>query len=309
MTISRIELELVLVRHGQTKWNAEHRYLGHTDLPLLPKAVEQLSELKQWLDRLTETTGNDKQETDKQEIDRQQCGTDVSDKQESCKQVCYWQKSDDSRLYMQHSGTGDCEGLGLDGSKLSGVFWRVFCSDLLRCQETLAYIDSTLAKEAVYDQRLREMNFGAWEGCTYDQLKDNPQYRSWIDDPATVTPPEGESWAQFEERLLNFLSDLGQAAEAAFGHGANENEGEYANQLATQAPTHAPIHDPTYVPKTHAPLERVLVVTHGGVIRKLLAQIVPGVTFYSAVAPSPGTAMVLKLLWRDGQWSADISEA
>ncbi|MOA59792.1 hypothetical protein D3C78_1844940 [compost metagenome] len=52
---------------------------------------------------------------------------------------------------------------------------------------------------------------------------------------------------------------------------------------------------------------RVLVVTHGGVIRNFLAQLIPGVTFYSAVAPSPGTAMVLRLFWQNGQWSADIS--
>lgn len=220
MTIPSVELELVLVRHGQTKWNVEHRYLGHTDLPLHPDAVEQLSELKQWLDRLP---------------------------------------------------------------KLSGVYWRVFCSDLMRCRETLAYISPTLEKRTVYDQRLREMNFGAWEGCTYDELKNNSQYRSWIDDPTRVTPPEGETWAQFEERVHSFLSDLGQAAEAAFG------------QDTVQTPT-------------NLALKRVLIVTHGGVIRKLLAQIVPGVTFYSAVAPSPGTAMILKLRWRDGQWSADILE-
>ncbi|HBS44312.1 MAG TPA: hypothetical protein DEA91_07415, partial [Paenibacillus sp.] len=44
MAFPSIELELVLVRHGQTQWNAEHRYLGHTDLPLLSSAVEQLSQ-------------------------------------------------------------------------------------------------------------------------------------------------------------------------------------------------------------------------------------------------------------------------
>ncbi|HBS44311.1 MAG TPA: histidine phosphatase family protein, partial [Paenibacillus sp.] len=69
---------------------------------------------------------------------------------------------------------------------------------------------------AVYDQRLREMNFGAFEGCTYEELKDNSLYRSWIDNPSTVTPPDGETWAQFDERLRSFLSDLGRAAEDTF---------------------------------------------------------------------------------------------
>lgn len=217
MTIPPIELDLVLVRHGQTQWNAEHRYLGHTDLPLLPDSLEQLSRLKEQLD-------------------------------------------------LQYSSS----------------FWRVFCSDLLRCRETLAYIAPLYEKEAVYDQRLREMNFGAFEGCTYVQLKDNDLYRSWIDDPSKVTPPEGESWAEFDERLHSFLSELGQAAEDAFGRCvAKENKGEKITN-------------------------RVLIVTHGGVIRNLLAQVVPDVTFYNAVAPSPGTVMVLKLRLQNGRWATIV---
>jgi len=224
MAFPCIELEIVLIRHGQTQWNAEHRYLGHTDLPLLTDAVEQLSQLKQQLDGLTER-----------------------------------------------------------GSEVSNGFWRVFCSDLLRCRETLAYISPSLEKVAVYDRRLREMNFGAFEGCTYEELKDNSLYRRWIDSPSTITPPDGETWAQFDERLRSFLSDLGRGAEDTFVQAAISEK------------------------KAEVITSRVLVVTHGGVIRNFLAQLIPGVTFYSAVAPSPGTAMVLRLFWRNGQWSADIS--
>lgn len=224
MAFPLIELELVLVRHGQTQWNTEHRYLGHTDLPLLSSAVEQLSQLKQPLGWLTE-----------------------------------------------------------QGLEASNGFWRVYCSDLLRCRETLAYISPLLEKVAIYDPRLREMNFGAFEGCTYEELKDNSLYRSWIDNPSTVTPPDGEAWAQFDERVRSFLLDLGRAAEDPFVQASIK---ENKDKVITN---------------------RVLVVTHGGVIRNFLAQVVPGVTFYSAVAPSPGTAMVLRLFWQNGKWSADLS--
>lgn len=216
MEIPLIELELILIRHGHTQWNAEHRYLGHTDLPLLPSVLEQLSQLKQ----------------------------DIDGREQS-----------------------------------SNAFWRVYSSDLLRCRETLAYIAPSLEKVAFYDKRLREMNFGDWEGCSYDQLKDNPLYRSWVDSPSTVTPPEGESWAQFDERLHSFLSDLGQAAENILVQAASSEH------------------------KDEGTANRVLIVTHGGVIRHILAQVCPEVTFYSAVAPSPGTAMVLNVLWQNGQWS------
>ncbi|MNN99455.1 hypothetical protein D3C81_2190970 [compost metagenome] len=42
---------------------------------------------------------------------------------------------------------------------------------------------------------------------------------------------------------------------------------------------------------------RVLIVTHGGVIRQWLARFQSGETFHTAAAPPPGTATVIKLLW------------
>ncbi|WP_181151012.1 histidine phosphatase family protein [Paenibacillus sp. PCH8] len=68
----------------------------------------------------------------------------------------------------------------------------VYCSDLLRCQQTLELIVPNPTGRVKLDPRLREIHFGQWEGMTYDQLKHNPQYRDWIDAPQEVTPP-GES--------------------------------------------------------------------------------------------------------------------
>lgn len=148
---------------------------------------------------------------------------------------------------------------------LTGEFCRVYCSDLRRCRETLAALAPHLMLQAVYDARLREMDFGAWEGCTYEQLKDNPHYRSWIDNPEAATPPEGEAWAQFAARVDHFCAEL---------------------QQETQAPA----------------VTRILLVTHGGVIRQLLARIIEGVTFYTAAAPAPGEVTVLRLRRDGGCW-------
>lgn len=43
------EKELWLVRHGTTAWNAEKRYLGHTDIGLLPEAEQELASLREHL--------------------------------------------------------------------------------------------------------------------------------------------------------------------------------------------------------------------------------------------------------------------
>ncbi|MEJ1715082.1 histidine phosphatase family protein, partial [Escherichia coli] len=73
-------------------------------------------------------------------------------------------------------------------------FQKVFCSDLKRCRKTLEWIYPTSIDSVVFDKRLREMDFGEWEGHTYDQLKDMNNYRGWLDNPQLVTPPGGESW-------------------------------------------------------------------------------------------------------------------
>ncbi|MHA6531108.1 histidine phosphatase family protein [Paenibacillus sp. BAC0078] len=149
--------------------------------------------------------------------------------------------------------------------ELTGSFWRVYCSDLRRCRETLALIAPSLEQSAIYDSRLRETGFGEWEGCTYEQLKDNPHYRSWIDDPAAYTPPDGESWEAFAARLEHFLDDLYREAEADAASLKN------------------------------CPRQRVLVVTHGGVIRQLTARSQAGATFRTTAAPPPGQVMPIIL--------------
>jgi alpha-ribazole phosphatase len=40
---------LLLIRHGETDWNAQHRYLGHTDLPLNAAGLRQAEEVAERL--------------------------------------------------------------------------------------------------------------------------------------------------------------------------------------------------------------------------------------------------------------------
>jgi alpha-ribazole phosphatase len=135
------------------------------------------------------------------------------------------------------------------------------------------------------------MDFGAWEGCTYEQLKDNPAYRSWIDDPAAGTPPGGESWAAFTARLEQFLCGLILEAEAELeltGYSqvphASPGEPERAAASTTASPG-------------ESLRLRVLIVTHGGVIRQLIARNQETALFHSTAAPQPGTVTAVKMRW------------
>ena len=61
---------------------------------------------------------------------------------------------------------------------------------------------------------LRPVDMGLWEGLTGAQLKERhpTAYEQWLEDPTSVTPPEGEALAEAEERLLTALARaLGRA--------------------------------------------------------------------------------------------------
>lgn len=171
------------------------------------------------------------------------------------------------RKYQGHSDLellpGDACGLLGLREELAGVlFSAVFSSDLLRCRQTLSFARPDLVLGSTTDPRLREMNFGAWEGKTYDMLKDLAVYRTWIDDPKAVTPPEGESWHSFQERVA-----------------------EMGEELLAVSKRFAEVTDNV----------RLLVITHGGVIAMLSALLQPGLGFWNTRV-SPGGVFRLELM-------------
>lgn len=76
-------------------------------------------------------------------------------------------------------------------------------SGLRRTDETLLLLTGHVPSIVLPD--LREMHFGAFEMHSYAELKDDADYRRWIDDcmgPGVVRCPGGESQSEFRERVL-----------------------------------------------------------------------------------------------------------
>ncbi|WP_282174084.1 histidine phosphatase family protein [Cytobacillus firmus] len=76
---------------------------------------------------------------------------------------------------------------------------RIFASDLGRCMKTAAILFPDHSIEPCPEWR--EMHFGEWEGRTYQELKDNPAYQKWLEDPFSGVLPGGESFAAFTARV------------------------------------------------------------------------------------------------------------
>ncbi len=84
---------------------------------------------------------------------------------------------------------------------------RIVTSGLARCEQTLEAIYGCVPHET--DAAFREMDFGAFEMRSYEQMKEDPAYLAWIsgDNEANVCPG-GESGNQMTARVLAGLARL-----------------------------------------------------------------------------------------------------
>jgi alpha-ribazole phosphatase len=84
-------------------------------------------------------------------------------------------------------------------------FDDVFTSPLSRClrlAEACGY-----GVTAVRDERLREIDFGAWEGRLYDEI-DDLALQAWYDDYLHARPTGGETFDEQRARVAEFLEEV-----------------------------------------------------------------------------------------------------
>lgn len=115
-----------------------------------------------------------------------------------------------------------------------GPWDRVVSSPLQRCARFAEELGARLALPVVLEADLQELHFGAWEGQSAAALmtSDAEALGRFWADPYAFTPPQGEPVLAFSTRVLGAVERLYQG---------------YAG-------------------------ERVLLVSHGGVMRLLLAR-------------------------------------
>jgi broad specificity phosphatase PhoE len=79
----------------------------------------------------------------------------------------------------------------------------VYCSPLLRARQTAACITDS---PVILDD-LREISYGQWDGRTWSDIEqsDPELARRKAADWRGVTPPGGEPWQEFEQRVLGAL--------------------------------------------------------------------------------------------------------
>jgi len=84
----------------------------------------------------------------------------------------------------------------------------IFSSDLRRCRQTAEILSPDA--EIRISARLRELDFGAWDGRTADSCRrrDPRRFDQWMRDPWSVRPPRGESLSRLWRRVRTFVASL-----------------------------------------------------------------------------------------------------
>jgi broad specificity phosphatase PhoE len=115
------------------------------------------------------------------------------------------------RIDIELSAAGQAQAMAL-AVRLDQVhFERILCSPLVRARETAAIIAGRSPGNPPVepDPRLREMDYGHWEGLTYAQIdaRDRDERLAWEIDPASIACPGGESGNDVARRVSSFLAD------------------------------------------------------------------------------------------------------
>lgn len=93
-------------------------------------------------------------------------------------------------------------------------FDKIYCSPLGRTRKTAEIaLDGKRDTPIVYDERLKEINMGEWEGMRSETVKEeHPEYydKFW-NSPDRYEPKTGESYHDVTDRILDALEDIVKA--------------------------------------------------------------------------------------------------
>lgn len=126
---------------------------------------------------------------------------------------------------LRHGETqGGARYRGLTDDRLTATGWQqmqtavetragwtqVVTSPLARCAEFACILAHRHSLPVHVDARLREIDFGAWEGRTADDIARRwpGAYARFLADPWAQGPPAGESMGHLEARVLTAWSEL-----------------------------------------------------------------------------------------------------
>lgn len=88
----------------------------------------------------------------------------------------------------------------------------ILCSPLKRARVTAHPAAEACGMEPAIDERLRELDFGEWEGKTFAEIREEtPDLAELFQESAEQGFPDGEPLSEGAERILGVFADLGRS--------------------------------------------------------------------------------------------------
>ena len=109
-------------------------------------------------------------------------------------------------VHLSGQGLQEAEALGrrLAVRKMAAVY----CSPLDRARQTADPIAHGQGLTVEVDPDLNEIDFGAWTGKPFDELRADPDWPIWNSERGTAQPPGGESMRACQARAVRTLDRL-----------------------------------------------------------------------------------------------------
>ncbi|WP_022852887.1 histidine phosphatase family protein [Thermodesulfatator atlanticus] len=83
----------------------------------------------------------------------------------------------------------------------------VYASDLSRAKYPAELLAQKKDLPLIVRKELREIDFGAWSGKSYDELLKIPAFQERLKDPSKIKPPQGETLKDLRERALSVIKE------------------------------------------------------------------------------------------------------
>ena len=81
----------------------------------------------------------------------------------------------------------------------------IYSSDIPRARQTAEIVAKELGLKVIFDKRLRDVNMGIFRGRSYKEFQ---KYFSRRKELFFKSVPQGESWDDVKERMMNFLKEI-----------------------------------------------------------------------------------------------------
>lgn len=83
----------------------------------------------------------------------------------------------------------------------------IFASSMQRARQTANFVASAINRDYSHTEQLKEMNYGAFEGELFDEIKTELEVlmHSWASGSTTKSAPMGESPESVRDRCANFI--------------------------------------------------------------------------------------------------------